>query len=46
MGGLGNALGGPDMGEAMGKLGGGLPGLPGGGNIPPELANFMNKKKK
>ncbi|MBY8827139.1 signal recognition particle protein [Hephaestia mangrovi] len=43
MGGLGNALGGPDMGEAMGKLGGGLPG---GGNIPPELADFMNKKKK
>jgi signal recognition particle subunit SRP54 len=46
MGGLGNALGGPDMGEAMGKMGGGLPGLPGGGGIPPELANLMNKKKK
>jgi signal recognition particle subunit SRP54 len=45
MGGLGNALGGPDMGAAMGKMGG-LPGLPGGGNIPPELANLMNKKKK
>ena len=46
MGGLGNALGGPDMGEAMSKMGGGLPGLPGGGGIPPELANLMNKKKK
>ncbi|TPG13783.1 signal recognition particle protein [Sphingomonas koreensis] len=47
MGGLGNALGGPDMGEAMGKIGG-LPGLPGTGpgGIPPELANMMNKKKK
>ena len=46
MGGLGNAIGGPDMGAAMGKTGG-LPGLPGGpGNIPPELANLMNKKKK
>jgi len=47
MGGLGNALGGPDMGAAMDQIGGGLPGLPGGGsNIPPELANLMNKKKK
>ncbi|MCA1197336.1 signal recognition particle protein [Sphingomonas sp. R647] len=49
MGGLGNALGGPGMGEMMGKLGGpggGLPGLPGGGgDIPPELAKFLNKKK-
>jgi signal recognition particle subunit SRP54 len=45
MGGLGNAIGGPDMGAAMDKMGG-LPGLPGGGNIPPELANMMNKKKK
>lgn len=49
MGGLGNALGGPGMGEMMGKMGGpggGLPGLPGGdGNIPPELAKFLNKKK-
>jgi signal recognition particle subunit SRP54 len=49
MGGLGNALGGPGMGDMMGKLGGpggGLPGLPGGdGNIPPELAKFLNKKK-
>ncbi len=24
---------------------GGLPGLGGGGSIPPELANLMNKKK-
>jgi signal recognition particle subunit SRP54 len=49
MAGLGNALGGPGMGEMMGKLGGpggGLPGLPGGGgDIPPELAKFLNKKK-
>lgn len=49
MGGLGNALGGPGMGDMMGKLGGpggGLPGLPGGGgDIPPELAKFLNKKK-
>ncbi len=49
MGGLGNALGGPGMGEMMGKMGGpggGLLGLPGGGgDIPPELAKFLNKKK-
>ncbi|WP_439538113.1 signal recognition particle protein [Sphingomonas sp.] len=49
MAGLGNALGGPGMGDMMGKLGGpggGLPGLPGGGgDIPPELAKFLNKKK-
>ncbi|MBA4762187.1 signal recognition particle protein [Sphingomonas sp.] len=49
MGGLGNALGGPGMGDMMGKMGGpggGLPGLPGGGgDIPPELAKFLNKKK-
>ncbi|MBX3595420.1 signal recognition particle protein [Sphingomonas sp.] len=48
MGGLGNALGGPGMGEMMGKLGGpggGLPGLPGDGEIPPELAKLLNKKK-
>jgi signal recognition particle subunit SRP54 len=46
MGGLGNALGGPDLGAAMDQMGGGLPGLPGGGKIPPELADLMNKKKK
>jgi signal recognition particle subunit SRP54 len=49
MAGLGNALGGPAMGDMMGKMGGpggGLPGLPGGGgDIPPELAKFLNKKK-
>ena len=49
MGGIGNALGGPAMGDMMGKMGGpggGLPGLPGGGgDIPPELAKFLNKKK-
>ena len=31
----------PGMGGGMG----GMPGLGGGGAIPPELANFMNKKK-
>ena len=31
----------PGMGGGMG----GMPGLGGGGSIPPELANFMNKKK-
>ena len=45
MGGLGNAIGGADMGAAMDQMGK-LPGLPGGGGIPPELANLMNKKKK
>lgn len=39
LGGLGGALGG--MG---GGAGGGLPGM-GGGNIPPDLANLLNKKK-
>lgn len=37
MAGLGNALGGADMGEMMGKLG--------GPNLPPGFDNFMNKKK-
>jgi len=46
LGGLGNAIGGADMGEALTKAGGGLPGLPGGGGLPPELAALMNKKKK
>ncbi|WP_448657598.1 signal recognition particle protein [Sphingomonas sp. CJ99] len=48
LGGMGNALGGPDMGAMMDKMGGGLSGLPGGpggGNIPPELARLLNKKK-
>lgn len=44
MGGLGNALGGPEMGEMMGKVGGGLPGLPGGANLPPGFENFLKKK--
>ncbi len=43
MGGLGNALGGPDLGEMMGKAGGGLPGLPGGQNLPPGFGNFGKK---
>ena len=48
MGGLGNALGGPQMGEMMGKLGGpggGIPGLPAGTEIPPDLAKLLNNKK-
>ncbi len=44
MGGVGNALGGPEMGEMMGKMGGGLPGLPGGANLPPGFENFLKKK--
>jgi signal recognition particle subunit SRP54 len=44
MGGLGNALGGPELGDAMGKMGGGLPGLPGGANLPPGFENFLKKK--
>ena len=47
MGGLGNAMGGPDLGEAMGKMTGSLPGLNGPGmpNLPPGFQNFINKKK-
>ncbi|CAN5312827.1 signal recognition particle protein [soil metagenome] len=47
MGGLGNAIGGPDLGEAMGKMTGNLPGLNGPGmpNLPPGFQNFINKKK-
>jgi signal recognition particle subunit SRP54 len=48
MGGLGNALGGPDMGPQLGdmmdKMGGGLPGLPGQPNLPPGFQNFLKKK--
>jgi signal recognition particle subunit SRP54 len=48
MGGLGNALGGADLGEAMkglgGMLPGGLPGLSGGGGLPPGFGNFGKKK--
>jgi len=43
MGGIGNALGGPDLGEMMGKAGGGLPGL-GGPKLPPGFENFIKKK--
>ncbi|WP_066652412.1 MULTISPECIES: signal recognition particle protein [Sphingomonas] len=43
MGGIGNALGGPDLGEMMGKGGGGLPGL-GGPKMPPGFENFIKKK--
>lgn len=42
LGGLGGALGG--MGGGAGGGLGGLPGM-GGGNIPPDLANLLNKKK-
>ena len=48
LGGLGNALGGPDMGPQLGdmmdKMGGGLPGLPGQPNLPPGFQNFLKKK--
>ncbi|TGX52334.1 signal recognition particle protein [Sphingomonas gei] len=44
MEGIGNAIGGADMGEMMGKMGGGLPGLPGGANLPPGFQNFLKKK--
>jgi len=47
MSGLGNAMGGPELGDMMGKLGGGgLPGLPGGNmpNLPPGFQNFLKKK--
>lgn len=48
MGGLGNALGGADMGAAMGKLDppGGLPGFGGPGmpKLPPGFQNFKKKK--
>jgi len=44
MGGLGNAMGGPELGDAMGKMGNSLPGLPGGANLPPGFENFLKKK--
>jgi signal recognition particle subunit SRP54 len=48
LGGLGNALGGPDMGPQLGdmmdKMGGGLPGLAGQPNLPPGFQNFLKKK--
>ncbi|WP_066796169.1 signal recognition particle protein [Sphingomonas soli] len=44
MAGLGNALGGKDMGEMMGKMGGNLPGLPGGPNLPPGFEDLLKKK--
>ncbi|RYD48482.1 MAG: signal recognition particle protein [Sphingomonadales bacterium] len=48
MGALGNALGGKDMGpqlgEMMGKMGGGLPGLGGAPNLPPGFENLLKKK--
>ena len=48
LGGLGSAIGGADLGEAMsqmgGKMGGGLPGLPGaGGGMPPGFKGFGKK---
>ncbi|WP_448665003.1 signal recognition particle protein [Sphingomonas sp. CJ20] len=44
MAGLGNALGGADIGDMMGKVGGGLPGLPGGAKLPPGFENLLKKK--
>jgi signal recognition particle subunit SRP54 len=52
MAGLGNALGGQQLGDMMGKAGGGLPGLPGlgGGDaggmpkLPPGFDKFLTKK--
>jgi signal recognition particle subunit SRP54 len=44
MAGLGNALGGKDMGEMMGKMGGNLPGLPGGASLPPGFEDLLKKK--
>ncbi len=48
LGGLGNAMGGADMGPQLGdmmeKMGGGLPGLPGQPNLPPGFQNFLKKK--
>ncbi|MGI4732107.1 MAG: signal recognition particle protein [Janthinobacterium lividum] len=45
MAGLGNALGGADLGELMGKAGGGLPGLPGaGGGLPANLRGGFGRK--
>ena len=43
MGGLGNALGGAELGDAMGKMGGQLPGLPGPGGLPPGFGGFGKK---
>ncbi len=47
MAGLGNALGGQQLGDMMGGAGGGLPGLPGGQGmpqLPPGFGNFTKKK--
>ena len=44
MSGLGSAIGGQDLGDMMGKVGGGLPGLPGpAGGLPPGLGKFRKK---
>ncbi len=41
MAGIGNALGGPELGDMLGKAGGGLPGLPGAaGGLPPGFPKF------
>ncbi|RYD92339.1 MAG: signal recognition particle protein, partial [Sphingomonadales bacterium] len=44
MAGIGNAIGGKDMGQMMGKMGGNLPGLPGGANLPPGFEDLLKKK--
>jgi signal recognition particle subunit SRP54 len=39
-------MGGPALGDMMGKMGGGgLPGLPGGADLPPDLAKLLKNKK-
>jgi signal recognition particle subunit SRP54 len=43
MAGLGNAMGGEELGDMMGKMGGSLPGLPGGSGLPPGFNGFGKK---
>ena len=43
MAGLGNALGGPELGDMLGKTGG-LPGLPGAGGKPPQFRGGFGRK--
>ena len=43
LGGLGDAIGGEGLGDMMGKLGGGMPGLPGRPGLPPGMGNFRKK---
>jgi signal recognition particle subunit SRP54 len=43
MAGLGDALGGPDLGAMLGKTPG-LPGLPGPGGVPPQFRGGFGRK--